>query len=163
MTVPSSVPSPEASVQPYVNTQPPPSHPSHPLWAMTCCSAFGQALGLCAIQFYFFRGLCLCSARLEGAVLGGVAVMAEAPHGWFKHQQRSSYVWEVQVQSLEDRLSGKVLFLGFEWMTSHPIYTHRDGAWGGTVSLVFSFRGTHKDLTLVTKLSLSDLPLNTSP
>lgn len=56
---------------------------------------------------------------------------------------------------LED-MSGKVSFLAFE-------YTHRDSDGTGKVSLVSSFKDTHKDSTLLTKLSLTGLPLNTSP
>lgn len=57
---------------------------------------------------------------------------------------------------LEDMLSGKVSFLAFE-------YTHRDGNGIAKVPLVSSFKDTHKDSTLLTKLSLTGLPLNSRP
>lgn len=66
-------------------------------------------------------------------------------------------------KALEDLFSGKLPFLVFEWISSYHVYTHRDGGGGRKVSVVSSFKGTHKDSTLLTKLSLADLPLNTSP
>lgn len=53
-------------------------------------------------------------------------------------------------------LSGKASFLAFE-------YTHRNGDGIGKVPLVSSFKDTHKDSTLLIKLSLTGLPLNISP
>lgn len=62
-----------------------------------------------------------------------------------------------RLKAMEDMLSGKVLFLV---VNGYLLYL---SIHGGGVFLVLSFRGTHKDSTLLTKLSLTGLPLNTSP
>lgn len=54
-------------------------------------------------------------------------------------------------------LSGEALFL---LVNGYPLNL---SIHGGGVSLVFSFKGTREDSTLLSTLSLTGLPLNTSP